>query len=123
MDRVIIVANRLPVTAHVGGDQIRVEPSSGGLASGLSGPHAQSEGLWIGWPGDLPRLGVDQQRALEARLEELRCVPVYLTRREVKSFYEDVANAILWPIFHDHLDQLPTQLGGWDDFRAVNARC
>jgi trehalose 6-phosphate synthase/phosphatase len=122
MDRVVIIANRLPVTAHFNGDQLSVEPSSGGLASGLRGPHGQSEGLWIGWPGDLPRLSAGQQRALEARLDELRSVPVYLTRREVKSFYEDVANAILWPIFHDRLDQLPTQLGGWDDFRAVNAR-
>jgi trehalose 6-phosphate synthase/phosphatase len=122
MNRVVIVANRLPVTARIEGDELIVDPSSGGLATGLRGPHEQSEGLWIGWPGELPRLNAGQQRALDARLDELRTVPVYLTRREVKSFYEDVANAVLWPVFHDHLDQLPTHLGGWEEFRAVNAR-
>ena len=40
MDRVVIIANRLPVTAHINGDHVAIEPTHGGLASGLRGPHA-----------------------------------------------------------------------------------
>ncbi len=122
MSRLIIVANRLPITAHMDGAGVVVAPSTGGLATGLRGPHERSNGMWIGWPGELPRLNGTQQRALEARLSEFRLIPVYLRRREVKSFYEDVANAVLWPVFHSQIDQLTNAFAGWDAFRAVNAK-
>ena len=34
----------------------RSRRSTGGLATGLRGPHEQSGGLWIGWPGDVARM-------------------------------------------------------------------
>ncbi|HYM16217.1 MAG TPA: bifunctional alpha,alpha-trehalose-phosphate synthase (UDP-forming)/trehalose-phosphatase [Dehalococcoidia bacterium] len=122
MNRLVIVSNRLPVTAHVQDGELVVEPSNGGLATGLIGPHERCDGLWIGWPGDLPQLSGQQQQALTARLDELRAVAVPLSHREVKAFYEDVANGILWPIFHDLVHQVPSDLRGWDTFRAANAR-
>ena len=63
MGRLIIVSNRLPVTVHAdgGGGEPTVARSPGGLATGLSGPHESSEGLWVGWPGDLSTLGPEQQ--------------------------------------------------------------
>jgi trehalose 6-phosphate synthase/phosphatase len=122
VSRLIIVANRLPITAHTDGAEVVVAPSTGGLATGLRGAHERSNGMWIGWPGELPRLNRTQQRALEARLSEFRSIPVYLSRREVKSFYEDVANAVLWPVFHSQIDQLTNEFAGWDGFRAVNAK-
>ncbi len=122
MNRLVIVSNRLPVTARVEDQELVVEASSGGLATGLRGPHERCDGLWIGWPGDLPRLSHQQAQRLKARLDELRAVAVPLSRREVKSFYEDAANGILWPIFHDLLHQLPSELRGWDTFRSVNEK-
>jgi trehalose 6-phosphate synthase/phosphatase len=122
VNRLVIVSNRLPVTARIEHHELVVEPSSGGLATGLIGPHERCDGLWIGWPGDLPRLTNQQGQTLKTRLDELRAVAVPLTRREVKSFYEDAANGILWPIFHDLLHQLPAELRGWDTFRSVNEK-
>lgn len=122
MNRLVIVSNRLPVTARIENHDLVVEPSSGGLATGLVGPHERCDGLWIGWPGDLRRLSNQQAHTLKARLGELRAVAVPLSRREVKSFYEDAANGILWPIFHDLLHQLPSELRGWDTFRSVNEK-
>src|ERR671921_150076 len=53
MSRVIIVANRLPVTVNPAGSGVEVQKSTGGLATGLLRPHEQSGGLWIGWAGGL----------------------------------------------------------------------
>jgi trehalose 6-phosphate synthase/phosphatase len=108
------------VRAERGG--FTLERSSGGLASGLGGLHDEMEGSWIGWPGETPRITAEQRRELEASLSELRIVPVYMTRREVKGFYEDVANEVLWPVLHYRLDQMPLKPTGWSTYRKVNER-
>ena len=54
-------AARSAVDVQCGSSQIDDEgnisksSSSGGLATGLAGPHQNSNGLWIGWPGDVRR--------------------------------------------------------------------
>lgn len=122
MNRLIIVSNRLPVTASVEDGQIVLERSSGGLATGLSGPHERSGGLWIGWPGEVPRMSPVQRRALDVELQKISAVPVHMDRRETKAFYEDISNSVLWPLFHYLTDQLPPEVRGWETFREVNQR-
>jgi trehalose 6-phosphate synthase/phosphatase len=122
MSRILIVSNRLPVTAKLEDGRVTVEPSPGGLATGLRGVHDRTEGLWIGWPGELPRLSAKRRRCLEEKLSELRVAPVYLTDREVKGFYEDIANGVLWPLFSYILAELPLDVKHWDIYRAVNEK-
>jgi trehalose 6-phosphate synthase/phosphatase len=50
--RTILVSNRLPVSIRVSRGILETIPSSGGLATGLRGPHSRGDSLWIGWPGD-----------------------------------------------------------------------
>ena len=61
MARLIIVSNRLPVTIRTDGESVRLERSPGGLATGLAGPHARADGLWIGWPGDVASLSEERR--------------------------------------------------------------
>jgi trehalose 6-phosphate synthase/phosphatase len=120
MSRLLIVSNRLPLTVKVEGEQILLERSPGGLATGLSGPHAASEGLWIGWPGDVSNASEDRRAEVAQRLDEQRFVPVWLTPDDVKQFYEGFSNAVLWPLFHYRLDQLPLYVADWDAYERVN---
>jgi trehalose 6-phosphate synthase/phosphatase len=120
--RLILVSNRLPVTVKVEHGEVGVAPSAGGLATGLRGPHQQSGGLWIGWPGDVARLGEAQRKKLDAHLEELRCVPVYLTGAEVSRYYDGFSNAVLWPLFHYLLDRIPPTSQEWEVYRVVNEK-
>jgi trehalose 6-phosphate synthase/phosphatase len=122
LPRLLLVSNRLPVSARVGRTGITVEPSSGGLATGLRGAYARSGGLWIGWPGDIPRLDRERRDELEKKLEQLHAVPVYMNRREVRGFYEEISNGVLWPLMHYLLDSVPPGVGGWHEFRSVNHR-
>ena len=122
MPRVLIVSNRLPVTAKVNGRDVTIEPSSGGLASGLRGTYEQVESLWIGWPGEIPRLDDARERILKAKLAEIRAVPVHLSRQEVRGFYEETSNGVIWPLFHYLLDELPPMMGRWDMYRLVNEK-
>ncbi|MDC3956172.1 bifunctional alpha,alpha-trehalose-phosphate synthase (UDP-forming)/trehalose-phosphatase [Polyangium jinanense] len=123
MARLLLVSNRLPVTVKVEHGEVLVTRSAGGLATGMKGPHERSGGLWLGYPGDVSRLQPDQRAALEARLEELRYVPLHLSPGEVSRFYEGFSNGVLWPLFHYMLDRVP--LGGerdWESYRRVNER-
>ncbi|MCI0569871.1 MAG: bifunctional alpha,alpha-trehalose-phosphate synthase (UDP-forming)/trehalose-phosphatase [Myxococcaceae bacterium] len=122
MSRLLLVSNRLPVTVKLESGQVQVARSAGGLATGLSGPHEQSQGLWLGWPGDVTRLGPTQVADLESRLLDLRCVPLYLTAAEVNRFYEGFSNRVLWPLCHYMLDRIPLHSRDWEVYRRVNQR-
>ena len=122
MSRLLLVSNRLPVTARVEQGRMQVNRSAGGLATGLSGPHAQSQGLWVGWPGDVSRMRSDHLQDLENQLAELRCVPLFLSNSEVNRYYEGFSNGVLWPLFHYLLDRIPLQNRDFEVYRRVNQR-
>jgi trehalose 6-phosphate synthase/phosphatase len=119
--RLVIVSNRLPITTKIDGDQLTLTQASGGLATGLRGCHERSGGVWIGWPGT-SRLSRAHRTTLDRQLGELRIVPLYLTRQEVKEYYEDFSNGVLWPIFHYLVDRVPLGPSAWESYRHVNER-
>jgi trehalose 6-phosphate synthase/phosphatase len=88
MSRLLIVANRLPVTVRPTEAGVEVEGSSGGLATGLSRPHRHSGGLWIGWSGAEEELAPKQHAELDRQLAEHRLVAVPNTRDKVTRYYE-----------------------------------
>ena len=120
--RLITVSNRLPVTVSSTPDGFVLHQSAGGLATGISGLHEQLESIWIGWPGDVSRLEAKRRGDLMARLEGRGLVPVTMSKDEQQVFYEDISNAVLWPICHDRLDQLPLRVEGWDVYERINRR-
>ncbi len=122
MARLILVSNRLPVTVRIERGELAVTRSSGGLATGLRGPHEQSGGLWIGWPGDVSRMRDTQRKTLDKELAALRCLPVMLSAAEVSRYYDGFSNAVLWPLFHYLLDRIPAHSQEWDVYRDVNEK-
>ncbi|KAF2931664.1 alpha,alpha-trehalose-phosphate synthase [UDP-forming] 1 [Oryza sativa Japonica Group] len=97
--RLLVVANRLPVSANRRGeDQWSLEISAGGLVSALLGVK-DVDAKWIGWAGvNVPdEVG---QRALTRALAEKRCIPVFLDEEIVHQYYNGYCNNILWPLFH-----------------------
>ncbi len=122
MARVLIVANRLPITVRVTESGVEVERSTGGLATGLQGPHEQSDGLWIGWSGATEDLSPTSQAELEAKLAPMRLVAVPLPKDLVTRYYEGYSNGVLWPLFHYLLEQIPLQVSNWDSYVEANER-
>ncbi|MEO8602783.1 MAG: bifunctional alpha,alpha-trehalose-phosphate synthase (UDP-forming)/trehalose-phosphatase [bacterium] len=120
MSRLLIVANRLPITVEVTDGQMAISASPGGLATGLRGPHRQTGGLWFGWPGDTTGLDAAQRADLARHLDAERMVPVALPQEDVQGFYEGVSNGVLWPLFHYLLDQVPLEVSDWGAYERVN---
>jgi trehalose 6-phosphate synthase/phosphatase len=121
MSRLILVANRLPVSLDLSGGEVKVLDSAGGLATGMRGLSKQERTSWVGWPGGTP--SSDEQRAeLDRKLAEHSATPVYLSAQEAERFYEGMSNSVIWPLFHYLVDRMPLFVRDFDEYRAVNER-
>ncbi|CAA7056687.1 unnamed protein product [Microthlaspi erraticum] len=97
--RLLVVANRLPVSAkRTGENSWSLEMSPGGLVSGLLGVAAQFDTKWVGWPG-VDVYDEVEKRALSKALAEMKCIPVFLNE-VFDQYYNGYCNGILWPILH-----------------------
>lgn len=97
--RLLVVANRLPVRATRKGESSwQLEMSIGGLVSAILGI-TEFETRWIGWAGvNVPdKIG---QKSLTEALAEKRSIPVFLDEDLVNLYYNGYCNNILWPLFH-----------------------
>ena len=86
MSRLLLVSNRLPLTAERRRGKLTLKPSAGGLATGLHSVHDPGKGLWFGWSGLYDKLA-----ELTPATDEWKrrgCVPVPLKRTEVRDYYE-----------------------------------
>jgi trehalose 6-phosphate synthase/phosphatase len=122
MSRLIVVANRLPVSVKMGEHGIELAPTAGGLATGLRRPHERSEGLWVGWPGESLTDDDPRRGELEELLAKQRLVAVHFTADELTRYYERYCNGVLWPLFHYQLNQLPLEITDFDAYEQANQR-
>ena len=123
MTNVLLASNRLPVTIHVSDGDPRLEPSPGGLATGLRRVREDERTTWLGWPGlALSALGEPRRSQLALALRDERLVPIELHEDEVALYYDELSNGVLWPLLHSLLGDVPLHVRGFDEYRVVNQR-
>jgi trehalose 6-phosphate synthase/phosphatase len=121
--RLVLAANRLPVTVRVStAGKVSLAESVGGVATGLLPLLKDRQVRWVGWPGVVDGLGLPERARLDADLRRRRLEPLHLTPHEVEQYYEDYANGVLWPLLHSFPDRLPLEPNGWPTYQAVNER-
>ncbi len=121
MPRTIIVSNRLPVTVLKKNQSIEYKTSEGGLATGLGSVYRQGANRWIGWPGIFLEEESDQLQ-VAADLQADHMHPIFLTKTEIKEFYEGFSNETLWPTFHYFLQYALYDQKMWETYRRVNQK-
>jgi trehalose 6-phosphate synthase/phosphatase len=119
-NRVLIVANRLPVTVRNAPEGVELVPSSGGLATGLRPWHERSDGVWFGWPGDCSETTTANGTPVDENLQAARMIPVHLSANQVDGYYYGFANQVLWPLFRYSVDRVPVDAAGWAEYQDVN---
>ncbi|HEX7096263.1 MAG TPA: trehalose-6-phosphate synthase [Acidimicrobiales bacterium] len=111
----VIVANRLPVTASDDGDK-PFAPSPGGLVGAVWPALSAHKGTWVGWPGGLSASEVPPH------LDGVPLVPVELNPDEHEAYYEGFSNATIWPLYHDAIRPPVFEGSWWPAYRKVNER-
>ena len=127
--RLLVVSNRLPITAQEKDGKFRFQKSVGGLATGLSSflktLSAQSnkinEYLWIGWPG-LWVEPAQQESFRQQMLAKVQAYPVFLTDESLDKFYHGFCNKTLWPLFHFFTNYTGLEQEHWEEYQRVNAQ-
>ena len=96
--RLLIVANRLPLSAFKGieGDW-KLQASPGGLVSALTCLEGCNM-TWIGWPGEF--IDEMERESLSKAFKKEECCPVYLDPDTTDLFYNGYCNSVLWQLFH-----------------------
>lgn len=117
--RLVLVSNRLPVVVQMEGREPNLQPSAGGLATGLGSFHQDGKTVWVGWPGAVPerhRARVKQQ--LEATYN---AYPVFMPAQLLERFYEGYSNRTLWPLFHSFPMYTHYAAQDWSAYQEANA--
>ncbi|GAA4697959.1 alpha,alpha-trehalose-phosphate synthase (UDP-forming) [Phytohabitans rumicis] len=113
----VVVANRLPVDDSVAPDgACEWRRSPGGLVSALHPILQHTPATWVGWTG-----GIDSAPALPD-IDGVRMHTVALSENEVREHYEGFANATLWPLYHDAVEQPVYHRRWWESYQRVNQR-
>lgn len=119
--RLIVVANRLPITLKRTGDGWLSEKSPGGLATALTTVLKRSKGIWVGWSGDTSEIADDDRHNMIARwFERDRYVAVDLAPDVAHGFYEGYSNETLWPLFHQFPSLLRFDQNHWTSYVRAN---
>jgi trehalose 6-phosphate synthase len=115
-ERLVIVANRLPVHRVGTGENARWESSAGGLVTAMGPVLARMHGTWVGWSGAsgrVPRAVADCEGAIKT---------VALTPEEVEGFYSGFSNRTLWPLYHDAIRAPEFKREWWWPYVDVNRK-
>jgi trehalose-6-phosphate synthase len=121
--RLLVVSNRLPLTAKRVSGRWRGERSSGGLVAAMAPLMAESDGLWLGWPGDaLPEEPTGRKRLMREWEKEHGYVAVEIPASISRSFYEGYANDTLWPLLHGFPTRVVFNPESWQAYRDANVR-
>lgn len=120
MSKLVIIANRLPVTITKREGKLALHSSTGGLATGLGSFYREKKGVWLGWPGMASQNLRGLEGRVSSRLEELDCRPVFLTRHQVENFYYGFSNKTLWPLFHYFVQYTTFDNRLWEAYKRAN---
>ncbi|QQT33375.1 bifunctional alpha,alpha-trehalose-phosphate synthase (UDP-forming)/trehalose-phosphatase [Sphingobacterium multivorum] len=117
----IIISNRLPIQIERKKEKLIIKPSAGGLATGLNSAFDTDEILWVGWPGIVPKDEEEREKIVEL-LKPMNLLPVFLSKDEIRNFYEGYSNEVLWPICHYQPSYIHFDREYWSTYVMVNKK-
>lgn len=117
----LIISNRLPVKIERKKSKLKFTPSEGGLATGLGSFYKENGSWWIGWPGIIPK-NEKEEELIRQELKKLNLIPIFLTEKEIKGYYEGFSNAILWPLCHYRPSYVELKQEFWLSYVEVNKK-
>ncbi len=83
----------------------------------------QTDGLWLGWPGDaLPGEPEGRKRLMAEWEKKHGYVAVEIPAKISRSFYEGYANDTLWPLLHGFPTRVVFAPESWHAYRDANER-
>ncbi|MGH6959538.1 MAG: trehalose-6-phosphate synthase, partial [Dongiaceae bacterium] len=112
MARLVVISNRVAAPRER-------SARAGGLAVALREALAQRGGLWFGWSGEVAD-GADHKPHL-VQSGRITYATIDLGPTEHQAYYVDVANGVLWPMFHYRPGLVAFRRDAFEGYVRVNA--
>ncbi len=125
MKRLIIISNRLPITAEKNGNDITINKSVGGLATGMSSLSKEYNCIWIGFsgiPSEQFSNTEEEDKFNNNVINNFDAYPVSLTKNDVENYYEGFSNKTIWPLFHYFPMFTEYVQKNWNSYKKVNLK-
>ncbi|MEM9165565.1 MAG: trehalose-6-phosphate synthase [Planctomycetota bacterium] len=113
-ERLIIVANRLPVKRVKRRGRAGWETSPGGLVAAMTPILNETGGSWVGWAGAAGKAPAPFKH------ENMQIRPVPITAEQLEKFYGGFSNSTLWPLYHDSVRTPQFHRRWWWPYVDVN---
>jgi len=120
MKRILVISNRLPVTVTKREQNIKFNPSAGGLATGLSSLSRSYDNIWIGWPGIALERVEKERKKIIRRLRKDNCHPIFIRQSDIENYYYGFCNRTIWPLFHYFTQFSIYNRKNWNSYVKVN---
>ncbi len=120
MKRLLVISNRLPFTITRRESKIQLNPSVGGLATGLSSLSKTYHNIWIGWPGIAVERVKEKKTRIKRRLKRENCYPIFIKQHDLEHYYYGFCNRTIWPLFHYFTQYSTYSRSNWDAYIRVN---
>jgi len=121
MGRLIVAANRLPVSVSKREDGFRIRPSPGGLAVGLASLPDSVQRIWLGWAGiSSEHLKPGEKEQIRQELVAGNCRPIFLSQQQIDQYYLGFSNKTIWPLFHYFPARAVFERRSWNSYQQVN---
>ena len=120
--KLIVVANRLPVTVtrREASNEYDYTTSPGGLVSALSSLKSEYEMLWLGWPGITEPDYFDTDKVESELRKRHGLEAVFLNRLQINHHYFGFSNKVLWPVLHYMPDYTSYEKRSYQHYKEVN---
>ncbi|MBF0252804.1 MAG: trehalose-6-phosphate synthase [Candidatus Omnitrophica bacterium] len=130
--RLVVVSNRLPFSkiTNKKGDQIW-EKSVGGLITAMDPILRSTQGMWVGWDGDLKSSNNCELKVYESsdiapedddRKGSYSLAVVPLLKKEYEEYYIKFSNGTLWALFHYFFEKSTINYSDWKIYKQVNKK-
>src|SRR5690606_27848292 len=119
--KIIIISNRLPIKLTYENEELSLQVSEGGLATGLGSIYKDGNNIWVGWPG-LEISEEQEKEQVTQLLKKENLLPVFLDDDEIQNYYEGFSNETLWPVFHYMSTYAQFEQRYWDYYQQVNEK-
>ena len=121
MNRMLLVANRLPISITKRLRELRFTPSPGGLATSLSSLSQSYQCHLVGWPGIASEKLTDEDKAkISEKLSAEKYSPIFLSQKQVEQYYLGFSNRTIWPLFHYQPLNAVYENRFWQTYKQVN---
>lgn len=121
MNRLFMIANRLPLQVIDNNSKKEIVPFTDGFDSGLSNFYNSFDIKWVGRAGiNIDEISEIEKQDIDTKFRSDNCIPIYLNQQLREEFIEGFCDNTIWPVFNYFTQTSKFNPRYWEAYQKVN---